>query len=459
MDAGLLYGCLVPHPPILVPAIGGSRSDRVRETGEAVRHIARDLLDLSLDTLVVISPHAPLNPFSMGILPAQRYEGGFEAFGVEGARLSRECDQALGEQLARECNARSIPAGRVSRGHGAHHLDHGALVPLYLFAEVGVKTQVLLLSFSSAQVDTHRRFGEAIASAAERSGRRIGLVASGDLSHRLFPGAPAGYSPRGRQFDEAIVSALRAHDREAVYRMDESLVEAAGECGYRSLAIALAAMPEASVEVLSYEGPFGVGYAVARFVPPPPTAADVGSRAGAKKGVAARETEVLELARMAVEGYVRGGVVIAPPRGVDGLLAERAGVFVCLKIGGELRGCIGTLQPCEPNVASEVIRNAIAAATRDPRFPPVAVEELPRLRYSVDLLSAPEPVEDEGCLDAKRYGVIVRSGYRRGLLLPDLEGVATVKRQLDIARRKAGIGSGEKVEIERFTVRRIPGEH
>ena len=135
-------------------------------------------------------------------------------------------------------------------------------------------------------------------------------------------------------------------------------------------------------------------------------------------------------------------------------MKERAGVFVSIKKFGELRGCIGTFEPTRTNVAEEVIANAISSATRDPRFPPVNTAELPYLSYSVDVLTKPEPVKDLSQLDPKRYGVIVESGWRRGLLLPDLEGVNTVEEQISICRQKAGILPHEPIKLYRFEVRR-----
>lgn len=163
---------------------------------------------------------------------------------------------------------------------------------------------------------------------------------------------------------------------------------------------------------------------------------------------------LVSLAREAIEAYVREGRVISPPPGLPReVLERRAGAFVSLKKDGELRGCIGTYLPTQPNLAEEVIQNAIKSATRDPRFPPVRPEELPRIRVSVDVLSPPEPCTERD-LDPKRYGVIVEKGWRVGLLLPDLEGVDTVEEQLRIAKLKAGLRPEEPCRIYRFTVER-----
>jgi AmmeMemoRadiSam system protein A len=162
---------------------------------------------------------------------------------------------------------------------------------------------------------------------------------------------------------------------------------------------------------------------------------------------------LVKLAKDTIENYVRKGTISRPSE-LTPEMVERSGVFVSLKVGGLLRGCIGTYEPATANVAEEVITNAISSATRDPRFPPVTPDELSDLEYSVDVLTHPEPVKSDAELDPKRYGIIVESGKRKGLLLPDLEGVDTVARQIEICRSKAGIPSREPVKLYRFEVKR-----
>ncbi|MBM4454733.1 MAG: AmmeMemoRadiSam system protein A [Chloroflexi bacterium] len=162
---------------------------------------------------------------------------------------------------------------------------------------------------------------------------------------------------------------------------------------------------------------------------------------------------LVQLAREAVESYVGRGKVVKP-KGLTPELQEKAGVFVSLKKHGELRGCIGTFEPTRGNVAEEIVANAISSATRDPRFLPVSPSELSELEYSVDVLTQPEPIDGVEKLDHKKYGVIVECGYRRGLLLPDLEGVDSVEEQIHICRLKAGIAPDEPVRLYRFQVKR-----
>lgn len=163
---------------------------------------------------------------------------------------------------------------------------------------------------------------------------------------------------------------------------------------------------------------------------------------------------IVRLAKETVEKYIIEGRRISPPGVLIPEMKEKAGVFVSLKKRGILRGCIGTFSPCTENVAEETIQNAINASTRDPRFPPLREEELDDIEYSVDVLTEPERVKRPQELDPKRYGVIVKKDWRKGLLLPALEGVDTVEEQISIAKQKAGIGSEEEVELWRFEVKR-----
>jgi AmmeMemoRadiSam system protein A len=163
---------------------------------------------------------------------------------------------------------------------------------------------------------------------------------------------------------------------------------------------------------------------------------------------------IVRLAKEAVESYIRKGKTLKPKK-LTPEMREQAGVFVSLHKHGQLRGCIGTFEPTKDNVAKEIIANAISSSTGDPRFPRVTASELDDLEYSVDILTKPEPVTDISQLDPEEYGIIVESGWRKGLLLPALEGVDSVEEQIAICRLKAGISASEPVELYRFQVRRF----
>lgn len=339
-------------------------------------------------------------------------------------------------------------------------LDHGTAVPLYFLHRNGWKGKVVALGYSFLSDEHHLRFGNCIRQAIATLRRPVAFIASGDLSHRLKPGAPAGFNPDAHRFDEAVVDAIQSCQPYRIATIDQDLRRLAGECGYRSMLVALGVVEDvqASCEVLSYEGPFGVGYLVAQLVagyadvPPASSAVDRADETSAYPAIPA-------LARHTIETFIKTGEVVVPsdpPANPDAIgsgsyLSFRAGCFVSIKTrDGDLRGCIGTIDPVKNSLAEEIIANAVSAATRDPRFSPVRADELPNLKYSVDVLSAPEPCTLDD-LDPKTYGVIVEDeSGRRGLLLPNLEGIQAAAEQVEIASRKAGIAPGSPVKLFRF---------
>jgi AmmeMemoRadiSam system protein A len=237
--------------------------------------------------------------------------------------------------------------------------------------------------------------------------------------------------------------------------------EAAAECGLRSFQMMAGALDKKAVthELLSYEGPFGVGYGVAYFEV---TGEDASRNFGERfeEGERSRiseirkgEDEYVRLARLSLETYVRTGKRAKLPSGLpEDMTGRRAGTFVSLKKRGQLRGCIGTISATAASVAEEIMQNAVSSAVNDPRFDPVTEDELNDLEISVDVLGEAEEIDSPDKLDVKRYGVIVQNGGRRGLLLPNLEGVNTVEEQISISKQKAGIRPSEQVKLSRFEV-------
>ena len=437
----ILMGALMPHPPIVVPEVGGRELARVAATRQAMQEVARRVAESQPEVLIVFSPHAPAMWDAIPLLAPARFRGSLAGFGHPEVAMEWDPDGELIRAISREAEARQVPVRLLDEQHILRQtdstLDHGLAVPLYYLARAGVECRLAATGIGFLGRDQLVVFGEAVRTAVAGLGRRAVLVASGDLSHRLQPGAPAGYHPDAHLFDERLVQALREDNRQAVLEIEEQLAEKAGECGFRPLLMLLGALAGTGLRphVRSYEGPFGVGYAVVEWASPP--------------------SWPVRLALQSLETYLREGRVLAPPPDVPPELPERAGAFVSLKKAGELRGCIGTIEPTRMNLGEEIVYNAISAGTRDPRFPPVRLEELPELECSVDVLEPAEPVHGFGELDPRRYGVIVRKGHRTGLLLPDLEGVDTVEQQVAIARQKAGIRPGEgDVELFRFRVTR-----
>ena len=353
-----------------------------------------------------------------------------------------------------------IRAGTL--GEKVPSLDHGTFLPLYFLQEAGVDCPILRIGLSGFSPLEHYRLGQCIAKAVDKLGRRAVFVASGDLSHKLKDDGPYGYAPEGPVFDRRVTQAMADGDFLKFLTMDAGLCEQAAECGLRSFQIMAGALDGLAVEakLLSYEGTFGVGYGVATFAVTGPVENRRFARQCEELEHArlaerkAAEDPWVKLGRLSLETYVRTGKQLDTlPDGLPGEMTCRAaGAFVSLHTHGQLRGCIGTTGPTTNNVAWEIVQNAVSACSRDPRFAPVRADELDSLEYSVDVLGEPEAISSPAELDIKRYGVIVSCGGRRGLLLPDLEGVDTIEQQIDIARQKGGISSREQYTLERFEV-------
>jgi AmmeMemoRadiSam system protein A len=443
MNSAVVFAGVSPHPPIIIPEVGGQHLKDVTATVRGVERMMERLVASRPDVVVLISPHAPLDPQSFSAYSGPRLRGDLWEFGAPQVEFDVPNHVVLLSRVVAVAHARGLSMWLVPAGR---RLDHGTMVPLYYLLKAGWRSSILVVGVSLRPCEEHVRFGECLAEAATQLGLRLAICASGDMSHRLKPGAPAGYHPDAPRYDETIVEALRAGDFERILHVDPELREKAGEDIWRSLLIAYGAVGGRlhRPEVLSYEGPFGVGYMAAVL-------------AEYSDGESLGEAELPALARRAVEAYVKEGRILDPPARLQESVASPAGVFVSLKTReGQLRGCIGTLEPVQENVAREVIHNAIAAATRDPRFDPVRADELEALVFSVDILSPLEPVADPTDLDPKRYGIVVETDDgRRGVLLPDLPGIETIEEQLRYARMKAGIRPDEPVRLFRFTVRRI----
>ncbi len=455
---------VVPHPPLIVPSVGQGKEHGVQVTVSAYEEVARRIAAHAPDTVVVVSPHAPLHYDCFHLSTGDVARGDMGAFGACDAVLTVPYDTSFAACVSVCARGCGIPI--CGSGMGDGQIDHATFVPLYFVNSTYHDYRLVRVGLSGLSSQDHRELGRCIAEAAIDLNRRTVLVASGDLSHRLKADGPYGYAPEGPVFDHDVVNLLDAGDFEGLFTFDARFLEAAAECGLGSFQIMAGVLDGVahSHELLSYEGPFGVGYAVAAFEVRgisgdgavlsgiDATADDREARNNA--AVTGGIDPFVALARTVVEGYVRTGYPPARPADLPPELVDaRAGVFVTLHQHGELRGCIGTIEPVTGSIADEIIRNGVAAASEDPRFPPVNESELDTLSYSVDVLFPPEPINSTDELDPVRYGVIVEKGLRRGLLLPNLEGVKTVSEQMVIAERKAGIKPGEEgVQFARFEV-------
>ena len=456
----MLGAVLTPRPPVLLPEVGRGRERDISATGRAMVQAAEAVARWDPEVLIVASPHTVLYRDYFHIVPGDGAAGDMSAFGAPQVQLEVRYDGPLREEIIRRAKDAGLAAGTLGRRETA--LDHGVLIPLCFLRRAGVTCPIVRMGLSGFSPLDHYRLGQCVAQSVETLGRRAVFVASGDLSHKLKADGPYGFAPEGPVFDRAVTKAMASGDFLSFLTMDPSLCERAAECGLRSFQVMAGALDGLAVapRLLSHEGTFGVGYAVALF---PVTGRDDSrryeaayrqARQAALEKCRAGEDPWVKLARLSLETWVTTGRQLERlPDGLpEELTGRAAGAFVSLHTDGQLRGCIGTIAPTRETVAWEIVQNAVSACSRDPRFPPVRPEELEDLEYSVDVLGEPEPVDSAAQLDPRVYGVIVSSGHRRGLLLPDLDGVDTAEQQLEIARQKGGIRPGEPFHIQRFKV-------
>lgn len=456
---GILAAVAVPHPPIILPEIGKGEEKKIQKTIDSYHEAMKFIASFHPETVVILSPHSVMYADYFHISPGNKAQGDFSRFNAPEIKISCDYDEKFTRTLCDICDAENIPAG--TEGERQPQLDHGTMIPLYFMKDYLQKCNIVRIGLSGLDAAFHYRFGQCIAEAADRLKRRVAIIASGDLSHKLKPEGPYGFAEEGPKFDDITMQCFETCDFLKLMLLNPRFCDAAAECGLRSYWITAGIFDRVKVtsKVLSHEGPFGVGYGVALFTP---QGADENRdlleqytqyRKQENLAARAKEDSYVTLARESIEHYLLHARPLPVPENLPNeLYSDRAGAFVSIHKNGQLRGCIGTIAPVQNSLAEEIIQNAISASTRDPRFPPINSSELPDLEINVDVLTRPEDISSKDELDPKRYGVIVTRGSRRGLLLPDLEGVDTVDQQINISKQKAGIMPSEEVSLQRFEV-------
>ena len=457
----ILAAVAVPHPPLIFPEVGQGKEKTIQKTIDAYRQAMQFVADYKPDTIILTTPHAELYGDYFHMSGGKGADGDFARFGAPQVKIHADYDTEFMKTLEKACQEQKLPCGTLGERDPA--LDHGSIIPLRFLNEVWTDYKVVRIGLSGLSLLKHYQLGQIIRDVSEKLGRRTVFIASGDLSHKLAADGPYGFDAAGPVFDEKITAALDSGNFADLFAMKSDFCEAAGECGHRSFLMMAGALDGKAVKskLLAYEGPFGVGYGVAQFA----IGADdekrcFGAQYAAQLHQQAQkrhqsEDGLVQWARRCVETFVKTGQPLdfANNRPAE-LLNVRAGVFVTLKKNGNLRGCIGTIEPVRENIAAEIWHNAVSACSQDPRFTPVLPDELDEIVYSVDVLTPIRPVTPGVVLNPKIDGVVVQNGHRRGLLLPDIEGVDTLTQQLQIARQKAGIAPFEPVELFYFQVKR-----
>lgn len=450
---------MVPHPPMIIPQVGRGSEKQITKTIRAYEAVAAGIAGIRPETIIVTSPHAVLYADYFHISPGEDATGDFGRFRAPEVHFAEKYDTELVKAICALAKGKDFPAGTL--GERDRHLDHGTMVPLYFVKQQYTGFRLVRVGLSGLSHAEHYEFGQIIRQAVEQTGRKAVLIASGDLSHKLQEYGPYGFAEEGPEYDRRIMGAAGRAAFGEMLTFEESFLDKAAECGHRSFLIMAGALDGMNVEakVYTHEDVTGVGYGICSFHPTEPN----GKRRFLERYQAEqkeklrqrreREDPYVRLARETVESWVLDRKTPGVPDWATAEMKQnRAGVFVSIHKDGKLRGCIGTFLPTRECIAKEIISNAVSASTRDPRFDPIGPEELKWLEINVDVLSTPEPIGGKEELDVKRYGVIVSSGSRSGLLLPDLDGVDTVDEQVDIARRKAGIREQDPITLERFEV-------
>ena len=450
---------MVPHPPMIVPEIGKGSEQQIAETISAYEKAADEVARLRPETLVIISPHSVMYADYFHVSPGSGAKGSFRQFRAPQVCFSERYDAELVKRLCELADAAGFPAGTLGEKDAA--LDHGTTVPLWFIRRKYAGGKIVRIGLSGLPLTDHYRMGQLIARAVNETGRRAVIIASGDLSHKLQPYGPYGFAPEGPEYDRRIMDVIGRAAFGELFDFTEDFCDRAAECGHRSFVIMAGAFDGISVkaEALSHQDVTGVGYGICTFYPQGGDADRFFLKAYLEKTEreylerAEKSDDYVKLARASVESWVKKHERIPVPDGLpDEMLTRSAGAFVSLHKHGQLRGCIGTIMATRANVAEEIIHNAVSACSQDPRFMPVTADELTSLEITVDVLGELEPISSPEQLDVKRYGVIVSHGRKRGLLLPNLDGVDTVEDQISIARQKGGIRADEPYSLERFEV-------
>ena len=454
---------LMPHPPIIVHEVGKGKEVEVNNTVKACDEAARRIASLKPDTLILITPHGAMFRDAMAMVTERSISGNLAQFNAANVKFNYHINLDLTRKIIKYADEENLNVAALNKENAYVYgvdleLDHGAMVPLYFIEKYG-KYKLVHITYGLLSPLELAKFGTVINRAVEDSKERAVLVASGDLSHRLTKDGPYPYTPLGAEFDRELISILQSGKLEGLFNMDKVLVNESGQCGLRSLYVLAGAINsnEAKAELLSYEGPLGVGYGIMEFKGKETNLYDkllqkseMENQRRMKEG-----NPYTILARKNLNSYFDRGTLLSIDDVKDEeLLNDKKGVFVSLKINGELRGCIGTIAPVTDTIAEEIIRNSLSAAINDPRFSPLTQEELKEIDISVDLLHEPEKTTFEE-LNPKEYGVIVSSGSKRGLLLPKLEGIDTSEQQVAIAMEKGNIRPSDNYVLERFKVERF----
>jgi aromatic ring-opening dioxygenase LigB subunit len=366
----VLAAIAVPHPPLIFPEVGKGREKEIQKTIDSYREAMKFLTDFEPDTIILLSPHMRWYADYFHVEAQEKNTDNFAQFGAPEVKITAEADENFIDSLNATCREKGFPCGIL--GDSEAKIDHGSFIPLRFLNEVSKNYKVVRIAISGMSIYLHYLLGQILNEVSTNLKRRSVIIASGDWSHKLTADGPYGFAKEGPEFDSKVREIFKTAEFLPLLQMSPQLCEAAGECGHRPFVIMAGAFDSREVKsnLLSYEGPFGVGYGVATFA---------AGEADAKRNfgeqyrdwkraqVAAqvqKEDAYVRLARYCIENFVLSGQPAPLPQQVAAeLVQNRAGVFVSLKMHGQLRGCIGTIAPVYANIADEIAHNAIGACS------------------------------------------------------------------------------------------------
>ncbi len=452
----------MPHPPIALKEIGEGEELKIQETVQSCMEVAKWIAEVKPDTIVLLSPHAVMYKDYFNISDGTSAYGSMSQFSAPEVSFKPKYDKAFTDALTSLCHENEFPAGN---DHDREvFLDHGTMVPLYFINQFYKDYELVRIGLSGETLLKHYEFGTYIKETAKKLDRKVVIVASGDMSHCLKLEGPYGFKVEGVEYDQNLVQTLKHANFMELFDYSESVIDNAMSCGHRSYEIMAGCLDGSLVDTTfySYQDTFGVGYGVFRYV----VVGEDQNRCFLKKYYEREKARIayfekdedayIKLARMALQQYLEEGITMEVPRDLpEEMYTSKQGVFVSIYENHNLRGCIGSIEAKTNCVAEEIIRNAIASASKDLRFAPVTKEELPFLEIVIDVIGGRTVVESLEELNPQKYGVIARREGQMGMLLPKMDGVDTVAKQVRIAKAKGKIHpKAEDVVYERFEVKR-----
>lgn len=451
----IIKSYIVPHPPMIIESIGKGREKEVQKTIDSYQEIAKEVKEIKPETIVILSPHTTMYSDWFHIISKETIKGDLKEFNCD-ISFEEKNDIKLIEEIDKIVKEKDFPAQLMKKGK--QNLDHAEMVPLYFIEKEYKDFQLVVIGISGLPLIKHYELGIYLKEAIEKINRKVVLVASGDLSHTLKEDGPYGFKEEGPIYEKEMESIIKEGNFEKLMDYSNTTLEKIGDCGHRAFTILAGCFDKEEVEtkIYSHEDVTGVGYLVGRVESIEEDKdrdflnQKIEKEKERIKKMKEQEDEIIKLAREAIENEIKG----IESKKKRTFRRNHNACFVTIYSYHQLRGCIGTYLPQYNSLEEEIIENAKAAAVKDPRFPKITKEELDTLEIHVDILKKPQLAKSIYEFDPKKYGILVLTNEKSGLLLPNIEGIDDVEEQLKIALKKGNIDEKEPYLMYKFEVER-----